>query len=144
MLNPEIYNQYYCECQQSGGAYLPVYSGTLIQRGGGLGSIFSSIFRSVAPLLKTGARASGKAALRSGKALMKDFSKVEFEETRKEGAEATCIRSDRTYNIPPPSSKRPKEKQRLASEAIHHITSPPSSKRKKEKAHQTFLVKTVW
>ncbi len=105
MLNPEAYKDYYCNCQQQGGAYFPVYAGSLTQRGGGLGSIFSSIFRSVTPLLKRGASAIGKVAMRTGKSLVKDLArgKPVHHSLRKHGSKAL---------------------KRLASEAIDHITKP--------------------
>ncbi|DAC80270.1 TPA_asm: cupiennin [Branchiostoma lancelet adintovirus] len=49
-----------------------VYRGRSIQRGYGLGGIFRGLFRSAVPLLKRGAKAVGKQALRSGIDLAQD------------------------------------------------------------------------
>ena len=56
--NPDAraYHEYYLN--QAGRGY-PVYVGTRYQRGHGLGSIFGSLFKSVVPLLKGGAKTLG-------------------------------------------------------------------------------------
>ena len=57
------YNDYYA--RQAGGA-LPYFAGAQYQRGHGLGSMFGSLLRSAMPLIKRGAVALGKGALRTG------------------------------------------------------------------------------
>ena len=57
------YNDYYA--QQAGGA-LPYFAGVQYQRGHGLGSLFGSLLRSAMPLIKRGAVALGKGALKTG------------------------------------------------------------------------------
>lgn len=57
------YHNYYLN--QKGRGY-PVYAGRRFQRGHGLGSILGSLFKSAAPLLKKGAKALGKEALKTG------------------------------------------------------------------------------
>ena len=58
---------------QRGGAPLPGFKGVGIQRGYGLGSMFRSLFRSAIPFLKSGAKAVGKAALKTGMGVANDF-----------------------------------------------------------------------
>ena len=57
------YNDYYA--RQAGGA-LPYFAGAQYQRGHGLGSLFGSLLRSAMPLIKRGAVALGKGALKTG------------------------------------------------------------------------------
>ena len=57
------YNDYYA--RQAGGA-LPYFAGAQYQRGHGLGSLFSGLLRSAMPLIKRGAVALGKGALKTG------------------------------------------------------------------------------
>ena len=48
------------------GGVLPYFTGARVQRGHGFGSLFSGLLRSVAPLIKRGALALGKRALKTG------------------------------------------------------------------------------
>ena len=48
------------------GHEIPYFSGARIQQGYGLGNLFSSIAKSVLPLVKSGAKAVGKQVLQSG------------------------------------------------------------------------------
>ena len=57
------YNEYYA--RQAGGA-LPYFAGAQYQRGHGLGSLFGGLLRSAMPLIKRGALALGKGALKTG------------------------------------------------------------------------------
>ena len=57
------YNDYYA--RQAGGA-LPYFAGAQYKRGHGLGSLFGSLLRSAMPLIKRGAVALGKGALKTG------------------------------------------------------------------------------
>ena len=57
------YNEYYA--RQAGGA-LPYFAGALYQRGHGLGNLFGGLLRSAMPLIKRGAVALGRGALKSG------------------------------------------------------------------------------
>ena len=51
---------------------VPFYSGAPYQNGFGLSNIFGAIARSITPLLKSGAKALGKQALKSGVAFASD------------------------------------------------------------------------
>ena len=57
------YNDHYA--RQAGGA-LPYFVGAQYQRGHGLGSLFGGLLRSAMPLIKRGAVALGKGALKTG------------------------------------------------------------------------------
>ena len=57
------YNEYYA--RQAGGA-LPYFAGAQYQRGQGLGSLFGGLLRSAMSLIKRGAVALGKGALKTG------------------------------------------------------------------------------
>ena len=63
------YNDYYT--RQAGGA-LPYFVGARVQRGHGLGSLFGGLIRSAMPLIKRGAVALGKGALKTGMRIADD------------------------------------------------------------------------
>ena len=58
--------QYGGYVQTGKGGDFPVFRGSRMQRGYGLGSILSGVFRTAIPFLKRGAKALGKEALRTG------------------------------------------------------------------------------
>lgn len=58
-----MYEDYYI--QQSGNG-LPVFAGSRMQRGHGLGSMLSGLFRSAVPMIKRGLATFGKHALKTG------------------------------------------------------------------------------
>lgn len=49
-----------------------VYKGAPYQRGHGIGSFLGGLFRTITPLLKSGARAVGKEALKTGMNVLGD------------------------------------------------------------------------
>lgn len=61
--NQQLYDEYYLNQAGNG---LPVFIGTKVQRGHGIGNLLSGLFRAATPLLKKGAMALGKHALRTG------------------------------------------------------------------------------
>ena len=65
-----LFDQYYSR-QQKGSGDFPVYVGRLRQRGHGLGSMFSSLFKRILPFLKSVA----PHALRTGANIIDDVSK---------------------------------------------------------------------
>lgn len=65
-----VYDQYYLEQVGSG----RVFKGVPYQRGHGLGSFLSSIYRGVLPLIKSGARYLGKEVLNAGIGTLDDWS----------------------------------------------------------------------
>ena len=52
--------------RQAHGNGMPVFSGLSLQKGHGIGSILSSAFRSMVPVLKSGGKAVAKQALQTG------------------------------------------------------------------------------
>ena len=58
------YDDYYLH--QSGGGVGPIFYGKRFQTGSGLGAVFSSLARSVIPILKSGGKTLLKEGLRSG------------------------------------------------------------------------------
>lgn len=65
------YLKYYTH--QAGSGVSNVYRGAEYQRGHGIGSFLGGLFRSVTPLLKSGVKALGKEALRSGLGFVGDL-----------------------------------------------------------------------
>ena len=65
----KVYEDYYLnQC----GHGMPVFYGARMQRGHGLGSIFSGLFRSIFPMLKRVAPVIGKEALQTGIDIVSD------------------------------------------------------------------------
>lgn len=63
----------YYRRQQTGGGVTTVYRGAPYQRGHGIGSFLGGLFRTVVPVLKSGASAVGREALRSGLGFLGDI-----------------------------------------------------------------------
>ena len=66
----KAYENYYLHQVGNG---LPYFTGARYQQGYGLGNIFSSIAKTVLPLVKSGAKAVGKEVLRSGVGFASDL-----------------------------------------------------------------------
>ena len=66
-----MYEDYY---MQQSGSGLPVFQGSRGQRGHGLGSMLSGLFRSAVPMLKRGLATFGKHALKTGLEIAGDVS----------------------------------------------------------------------
>uniref|UniRef100_A0A1Y1LXK6 Uncharacterized protein n=1 Tax=Photinus pyralis TaxID=7054 RepID=A0A1Y1LXK6_PHOPY len=65
------YQQYYVN--QAGSGIGTIYRGSPYQRGHGIGSWLGGVFRSILPLFKSGMRAVGKEALRTGANVLGDI-----------------------------------------------------------------------
>lgn len=65
------YEHYYSH--QAGSGIGVIYRGVPYQRGHGIGSFLGGLFRSVLPLLSSGARVIGKEALNAGVGLLSDM-----------------------------------------------------------------------
>lgn len=65
------YEHYYSH--QAGSGIGVIYKGVPYQRGHGIGSFLGGLFRSVLPLLSSGARVIGKEALNTGVGLLSDM-----------------------------------------------------------------------
>jgi hypothetical protein len=57
---------------QRGGGFGTVFKGPYYQTGQGFGTFFSALFRAALPLLKSGAKAVGRQAVRSGSNILED------------------------------------------------------------------------
>ena len=68
----DLYEKYYLD--QSGGGVTNVFSGSRGQRGHGLGSMLSGLFRGAVPLLRRGLNTFGKHALKTGIDIASDVS----------------------------------------------------------------------
>ena len=62
------YEKYYQ--QQAGSGIAAIYKGAPYQRGHGIGSFVGRLFRSILPLISTGAKVVGKEAMRAGVGLL--------------------------------------------------------------------------
>lgn len=71
--HPCPYEKYYSH--QAGTGIGIVYKGVPHQRGHGIGSFLGGLFRSVLPLLSSGAKAVGKEALHTGVGILSDMIK---------------------------------------------------------------------
>lgn len=73
LYNPAVADEQYKNFYgQTGGSMVPIFHGTKYQRGHGLGSIFSGLFKAAVPMLKKGAVQLGKTALKTGVNIAKD------------------------------------------------------------------------
>lgn len=61
--NRDLYERYYLDQSGSG---IPYYQGAFQQRGHGLGSMLSGLFKSVWPMIRSGLQRFGKHAARTG------------------------------------------------------------------------------
>ena len=64
------YESYYLN--QSGGGQIPIFVGGRGQKGHGLGSLLSGLFRSAFPMIKRGLTSFGKLALKTGLEVVND------------------------------------------------------------------------
>ena len=98
---------------------MPYFSGARIQPGYGLGNLFSSIAKSVLPLVKSGAKAVGKQVLQSGVDFASDVlngkNAKQAAIDRAKSAGSNLLRSSQTKSE---SKKSTKEK---AQEASRHF-----------------------
>lgn len=67
--DPKLYENYYVNQAGNG---LPVFSGARVQRGHGLGNIFSGLVKAAMPLVKSGVKALGKHGLKTGIQIAED------------------------------------------------------------------------
>ena len=95
------YNDYYA--RQAGGA-LPYFAGAQYQRGHGLGSLFGGLFRSAMPLIKRGAVALGKGALKTGVRIAGDVLSGQNIKTAAKRRVTDAVLSG--LRVPPPPGKR--------------------------------------
>ena len=110
------YDDYYA--RQVGGA-LPYFSDARVQKGHGLGSLFSGLIRSVAPLTRRGAVALGKPALTTGVQIAGDVVAVKNvnKAAKRRAAAAGRDLMESILYTPPPPGKRVKRIKRVATDA---------------------------
>jgi len=72
-MNPNDPYLAYYRHQQLGHGVSSVYQGAAYQRGHGVGSFLGGLFRTISPLLKSGASAVGREALRTGVGFLGDI-----------------------------------------------------------------------
>ena len=124
------YNDYYT--RQVRGA-LPYFVGARVQRGHGLGSLFGGLLRSVAPLIRRGAIALGKRALRTGMQITDD---VVSGQNVKQAAKrrATDAGKDLVRSLLASTGPPPRKRQRPIKRAT---TIRPTSLAKRRRKGQT-------
>lgn len=117
------YEDYYLN--QSGNG-MSVFHGARMQRGHGLGSFLSGLFRNAWPLIKTGAKAFGKQFLRTGLQIANDV--VEGQELKDsskrripEGIKAFTSSSDFTNQSGSGRKRRKRSLKRLTKRVKHDI-----------------------
>ena len=130
------YNDYYT--RQVGGA-LPYFVGAKVQRGHGLGSLLGGLLRSVAPLIRRGAAAVGKRALRTGMQIADDVMTgqniKQAAKRRVTNAGKDLLRSLVTTAGPPGVRTQSKKRQRRPTKRA--ATTRPTSVVKRRRKGQT-------
>lgn len=74
----DLYTEYYLN--QAGSGFGSVYAGGIYQKGHGVGSFLSGLFRCVFPLIKSGSAVVGKELLKSGANIISDIGRNECPE----------------------------------------------------------------
>ena len=108
--NARLYDDYYLRQVGHG---MPFFSGTRIQRGHGLGNIFSGLVRAAMPLVKSGLKALGKQGMKTG----------------------TKIAGDVLRGQKPQRAARRRAKQagqQLLGKALHQFIPPPGEPAKRK------------
>ena len=112
------------------GTGLPVFRGNRTQTGHGLGSMFKGLLKSVAPLVKSGAKALGKQALSTGLDITRDvMSGQNFKDAARQRLRETGTETLRKVQNKMQSAVGQKSIKRMRSPPIH--TSRPSKRRKR-------------
>ena len=112
-----MYEDYY---MQQSGSGLPVFEGSRGQRGHGLGSMLSGLFRSAVPMLKRGLATFGKHALKTGLEIAGDASEGKsFKDSARDRIVPTILpgikrfAEEELFNNQSGSGKRRKRVRRL-------------------------------
>ena len=91
----QMYEDYY---MQQSGSGLPVFQGSRGQRGHGIGSVLSGLFRSAMPMLKRGLATFGKHALKTGLEIAGDVAEGKsFKESARERIVPTILPSIKRF-----------------------------------------------
>ena len=114
---------YECYYKEQAGSGLPIFVGARGQRGHGLGSFVSGLFRSAVPMIKKGLATFGKHALQTGLEIAND------------AVDGGNLKSSAKRRIP-------QGIKRLAQSAVHQSDAPPMKKfksnRKTKKRRDIF------
>ena len=140
MARNRLYEDYYL--RKVGGA-LPVFSGARVQRGHGLCSLFGGLFRSAATLIKRGATALGKKALRTGLHVADDMlSGQNVKESAKRRAKevGSHFLSKLLGNGSTPPGMRPSQSPRIKRKSKGVIASSSKKRRRKKTRGDIFSV----
>src|SRR2546425_6412785 len=112
-----MYEDYY---MQQSGSGLPVFQGSRGQRGHGIGSVLSELFRSAVPMLKRGLATFGKHALKTGLEIAGDVSEGKsFKDSARDRIVPTLLpgikrfAEEELFNNQSGSGKRRKRARRL-------------------------------
>jgi hypothetical protein len=122
--NPRLVEEYYIDQVGRG---LPIFMGSRVQRGHGIGSLISGLVRSAVPLIKSGVKSLGKHALKAGIGVADDvLAGKNFKESIQSRAKSSGRELIRHAidNIKPPGEL-----------AINPTIRPIKRKRKNTKAH---------
>ena len=131
-----MYEDYYLRQSGSG---LPVFQGSRGQRGHGLGSMLSSLFRSAIPMLKRGLATFGKHALKTGLEIagdvadgssFKDSAKARFLPTIVPGIKRFA--EQEIFSKQSGSGKRRKTRRKVSQRRRRNIVRRRSRKTKKD------------
>jgi hypothetical protein len=116
----DLYEKYYLG--QSGNG-MPVFVGSRGQRGHGLGSMLSGLFRNAMPLIRRGLGTIGKQALKTGVEIVNDVSEgrsVKEAAKRRVGEGIKRFASDHFTSSQPASAKRRKVKRSKTNKKRHN------------------------
>jgi hypothetical protein len=128
------YDRYYMDQAGSGMAH---YKGTPNMRGhGGIGQFLSGLFRSVMPMFRSGARALGREALRTGSNVVSDLLhdkpfKHSLKSRLREGGTNLHTRFDNKINSMNGSGLKRAKRRRISQSKGKARTGKTSAKRKK-------------
>ena len=134
--NQGMYEDYYLRQSGSG---LPVFQGSRGQRGHGLGSMLSGLFRSAIPMLKRGLATFGKHALKTGLEIagdvadgssFKDSAKARFLPTIVPGIKRFA--EQEIFSKQSGSGKRRKTRRKVSQRRRRNIVRRRSRKTKKD------------
>lgn len=124
---------------QLGSGVSVVYRGAPYQRGHGIGSFLGGLFRSISPLLKSGAKAVGQEALKTGINVLSDMvgavpPKRAFESRIKEFTTNLKRRADNKVDSVMKGSGYKRKRQRVTTQSLQRLLAiRPTRAQKKKK-----------
>ena len=141
----DLYRRHYIASSSQRGAGGEVFRGTPFQRGHGLGALLGSFFRSiipalgrtVTPLLKTGAKAVGRHALRAGGKVLQDAMRgdnLKSSLRKRTGEELSSLVETAIKKVSTPSTSRVEE---TAIKKPHKVVNRSPKKKPKKKRGKT-------